>query len=169
MGGEQPGTQQRTVQWYEIQERGTGLDAREVTELMQTPHFVTLVRIDRQRHVSACRHGLVHLTWERTTIRFSREEFRRLAALLRRAMDATPPASVSDGFLHLAHRLDEDSELRIGSLALLLPEGRLEQLVRMGQEAERRLDEILASGAWDEEPDQPSLLDQLRQTVFSLN
>ena len=136
---------------------------------MQTPHFVTLARIDRQRHIGACRHGLVHLTWKRATVRFSRQEFRRLAAILRRAVSAEPPASVGDGSLELARRLGEDSELRIGSLSLSIPEDRLEQLSRMVQAAERRLDEILASGAWDEEPDPPSFLERLRENRFSLN
>jgi hypothetical protein len=139
---------------------------------MRGPNFVRLAQIDDQGFISACRHGLVHLTWGRTTTRFTREEFRRLVGLLDRAADALPPASAHDGELSVTCRLDGDCELRAGPLVLLLSPEEFQALVGAAREAVRRLDRILAAGTWDaEEPedDEPSFLEQLRRNPFSPN
>ena len=139
---------------------------------MRAPHFVRLAEIDEQRFITACRHGLVHLTWGRTTIRFSREEFRRLAGLLERASDALSPASFGDGTLSVTCRLDGDCELRFGVLVLLLSPAEFRELAQAARQGVDRLDTILASGVWDrEEPQEPppSPLDQLGQVSFSNN
>jgi hypothetical protein len=139
---------------------------------MRAPHFLQLARIDDRHFIMACRHGLVHVTWERTTIRFSRDEFRRLAGLLERATDALPPSSARDGKFRVTYRLNEDCELQMDSLVLLFSPTELEAFVQATREAVRRLDEILTSGVWDkEEPDEgpPSILEQLRQFSFSRN
>jgi hypothetical protein len=139
---------------------------------MRAPGFVQLARIDERRFIMACRHGLVHVTWGRMTLRFSREEFRRLGGLVERAADALPPDSVHDGALRVTARPDEDCEVRVGPLALLLPPAEFQAFVKAVREAVQRLDQILASGMWDQEEAQerpPSVLDQLRRTSFSRN
>jgi hypothetical protein len=139
---------------------------------MRAPNFVRLAQIDDQGFISACRHGLVHLTWGRTTTRFTREEFRRLAGLVDRAADALAPASAHDGELSVTCRLDGDCELRAGPLVLLLSPEEFQALASAVREAVRRLDQILASGTWDvEEPedDEPGFLEQIRRNPFSLN
>jgi hypothetical protein len=139
---------------------------------MRAPGFVQLARIDERRFIMACRHGLVHVTWGRMTLRFSREEFRRLGGLVERATDALPPDSVHDGALRVTARPYEDCEVRVGPLALLLPPAEFQAFVQAVREAVQRLDEILASGMWDQEEAQetpPSVLDQLRRTRFSHN
>jgi hypothetical protein len=139
---------------------------------MRTPHFLRLALINEQRFITACRHGLVHLTWERTTIRFSRDEFRQLSSLLQRAQDDMPPAFVREGQLCITCRLDEDCELQIGPLVLLLSPAEFDSFVEGARDAVCRLDEILASGIWDrEEPDEPppNLVEHFRQVPFSQN
>ena len=139
---------------------------------MRAPNFVRLAQIDDQGFISACRHGLVHLTWGRTTTRFTREEFRRLAGLLDRAADALPPASAHDGELSVTCRLEGDCELRVGPLVLLLSPEEFQALAGAVREAAGRLAQILASGTWDaEEPeeDEPSFLERIRRNPFSLN
>lgn len=139
---------------------------------MMASHFMPLAQMDDQRFIAACRHGIVHLTWGRVTARFRQDEFRRLVRLLERAIDATPPVSVRDRDLRVTTRLNEDCELQLGSLVLLLSPADLKEFARVGQEAVGRLDEILASGAWDEpeEEEAPSNpLEQFQQFSFSQN
>lgn len=141
---------------------------------MRTPHFLRLAQIDEVRFISGCRSGVVHLTWERTTTRFSADEFRRLANLLSMACQADPPASFWDGNLHVTCRLEEDCELRMGSLILLLPPGELDDLDQAVQQAVQKLDEIAASGLWDEPETEPERLpvnpfDLLSRPSFSQN
>jgi hypothetical protein len=139
---------------------------------MMTPHFLRLAQIDDQHFVTACRHGLVHLTWGRTTIRFNQDELNRLAKVLKRALDDRPPTSIRDGELCATYRLHNDSELQVKSLVLLLLPAEFQELSRVVQESVRRLEEILTSGIWDKEDlqDAPSdLLKQLRRTPFSRN
>lgn len=139
---------------------------------MRAPHFLQLARIDERRFIMACRHGLIHLTWGRTTTRFSRDKFRRLAALLTQVSSATPPSSARDREVGVTFRLDEDSELRVGSLALLLSPAEFRALVAAATEAVQRLDEILASGIWDRDDEDeapPGILEQFHRFSFSLN
>jgi hypothetical protein len=139
---------------------------------MRAPGFMQLARIDERRFIMACRHGLVHVTWGRITLRFSRQEFRRLGGLVERATDALSPDSVHDGALRVTARPDEDCEVRVGPLALLLPPAEFQAFVKAVREAVQRLDEILASGIWDQdeaEEARPSVIDQLRKTRFSHN
>jgi hypothetical protein len=138
---------------------------------MRVPHFLTLVQIDKQRFVSACRSGVVHLTWVRATVRFDRDEFRRLAWLLERAADIPPPTSLCDGGLTVTRRHDEECELQAGPVILLLSPAEFRQLARAAREAVVRLDEILDSGVWDQ-PDEEGPadpLDQAGQVPFSKN
>ena len=141
---------------------------------MRAPHFVRLAEIDDRRFVSACRHGLVHLTWGRTTTRFSRDEFRRLVALLQRSADAPPPASFREGKLSVTCRLDDDCEFQMGPLVLLLSAKQFQEFVTMVSTATRRMDQLLDSGVWDEKepeetPEQPGFLEQFRKPLFSRN
>jgi hypothetical protein len=139
---------------------------------MRAPHFVQLARINGQHFVTACRHGLVHVTWGRVTMRLSRDEFRRLAGLLERTEDTPLPSSGRHGDIQVTCRTDEESELRVGAWILLLSPTDFQSFLKATQQAVRRLDEILASGIWDTEDaedTQPSLLDQLRQHTFSDN
>jgi hypothetical protein len=139
---------------------------------MRIPRFLQLVQIDDQHFITACRHGLVHLTWGRATVRFSRDEFRRLAGLLGRATDGLPPTSVRDGELRVTYQPEEDCEFRMGALVLLMSPPEFREFARVAGEAIQRLDKFLASGAWDREEAEDVPLDfseQLRRNPFSLN
>jgi len=130
-----------------------------------------LAQIDERRFITACRHGLVHVIWERATIRFSRDEFRQLAGLLERAASARFACTVQDGEIHVTCNLNQACEVRVGSSSLILSPGEFHELVKAAGEAVRRLDEILASGIWEQEPEPPqgSFLEQLRRASFSDN
>jgi hypothetical protein len=130
-----------------------------------------LAQIDEQHFITGCRHGLVHVTWERVTIRFSREEFRQLAGLLERASGAHLASAVQEGEMYVTSDLNQAREVRVGSSSLLLSASEFHKFVRAVHEAIERLDEILASGIWEQEPEQPqgSFLDQLRRASFSKN
>jgi hypothetical protein len=139
---------------------------------MRAPHFIQLSRIDERRFITACRHGLVHVTWGRMTLRFSRDEFRVLVRLLGRAADDRLPNTVCDGELRVTFRVDEDCELRVGPVALLLSPADFQAFLAVAGEAVRHLDEILASGIWDtpaadEAP--AGILEQLQRYFFSQN
>lgn len=139
---------------------------------MRTPHFIRLSRIDERRFITGCRHGLVHVTWGRMTLRFSRDEFRLLVKLVGRAADDRLPNTARDGALRVTCRVDEDCELRVGPLVLLLSPADFEAFLGASREALQRLDEILASGIWDQPPadDPPSgVLEQLQRFSFSEN
>jgi hypothetical protein len=130
-----------------------------------------LAQIDEERFISACRHGLVHLTWARATVRFSRDEFRRLVALLNRATSAGPPATFHDGVFRVTSRLDAESELSTGSWILQLSADAWHEFTGAAREALHRLDEILASGMWDGEPEkaQSGVFEGIRRVPFSKN
>ena len=140
---------------------------------MRTPGFLRLVEIDEQHFITACRHGLVHLTWGRCTIRFARDEFQRLAALLDRALDSLPPVWVGDGELRVTYRSDEASELRVEPVVLLLSPPEFSSFVQAVREATDRLMQILASGVWDreEEPQDstPGSFQPIPRIPFSRN
>jgi hypothetical protein len=138
---------------------------------MRTPHFMRLAQIDEKRFISACRHGLVHLTWERATVRFSRDEFRRLVALLNRATSAGPPATFHDGDFRVTSRLDAESELSAGSWIIQLSPDEWHEFTGAAREALHRLDEILASGMWNGEPEdtQSHAFEGIRRVPFSKN
>jgi hypothetical protein len=139
---------------------------------MKAPHFLRLARIDERRFITACRHGLVHTTWGRITLRFSRDEFRQLGGLLERYAEAFSPGSVRDGEIRVTCRLDEDCEVQVGPLVLLLSPTEFEAFLKAVREAVHRLDKILASGIWDREEadeDSPSILEQFRRFSFSRN
>jgi len=139
---------------------------------MRAPHFVRLAQIDEQHFISACRHGLVHLTWGRATVRLIRDEFRSLANLLERVAQAPPPSSKRDGQIEVSARLDGDGELRVGSFVLLLSPREFQQFTTTAREAVTHLDDFLASGAWDQdkEEDTPSDFgDPIPRTPFSDN
>jgi hypothetical protein len=139
---------------------------------MRAPHFVRLAQIDDQRFITGCRHGLIHLTWGRTTIRFNRDEFRRVENLLARAASDLAPYSQRDGEFGVTYRSDDECELQFGPVVMLLPNQEFKELAHAAQEALNRLDRILASGAWDRpEPGEPEtgFLERLRRNPFSPN
>lgn len=139
---------------------------------MRAPSFLQLAKIDERRFITACRHGLVHVTWGRITLRFSRDEFRWIAGVLQRAVDAVPPSFFREGELRVTYRVDEDCELQVGSLSLLFPPTEFQALAQAARDAIRRLDQILASGVWDgkeEEEAPPGILEMLRRFSFSQN
>jgi len=140
---------------------------------MRVPHFLRLAQIDEQRFITACRSGLVHLTWGRATVRLTRDEFRLLGSLLDQATETSPPAYVRDGLLSLAYRRDEESEFRMGFLIFVLSAAEVRELAAAVRQAVRHLDEFLASGTWDRDEaadDAPSgLWEQLRRNPFSPN
>jgi hypothetical protein len=59
----------------------------------------------------------------------------------------------------------------LGALVLLLSPAEFQEFVQANREAVRRLDEFLASGAWDSEEEEPpeDFTEQLRKNPFSLN
>lgn len=118
---------------------------------MRTPHFLKLAEIDDLRFIMGCRHGMVHLTWGRVTVRFQRDEFRRLAGLLARALDDVPPVFVQDGAIRVSYRPGDESELRLGTVVILLPGDEILELTEAAQDAIRHLDNILVSGVWEQE------------------
>jgi hypothetical protein len=138
---------------------------------MRVPHFLTLVQIDRTHFVTACRTGIVHLTWVRATVRLDRDEFRRLAWLLEHAVDIPPPTSLCDGEMTVTHSPNEESEVRVGPVALLLSPAEFDQFAQAVQEATERLDDLLASGVWEgpDEEEPPATLDPTGRTPFSPN
>lgn len=132
------------------------------------PHVIRLAEIDERRFINACRHGVVHLTWHRVTVRLGRDEFRRLARLLSRSSE--PPGRFRDGEMAVACS-HQECEVELGPLSLTLSLPEFHELDQAVQEAVERLDEILDSGVWDQqEEDAPrSILDRLRQHSFSEN
>jgi hypothetical protein len=141
---------------------------------MRAPHFVQLAAIDERRVINACRHGLVHLTWDRITVRFTRDEFRRLARLLARSMESPPPGWFRDGEIEVTYSA-RDCNLRLGSLTLAVSQGEYQALSTAAREAVEQLDKILDAGMWDEpksdEPEEtpPSILDRFHRHRFSEN
>jgi hypothetical protein len=139
---------------------------------MRVPHVLTLAQIDEVRFISACRSGVIHLTWVRATVRLDREEFRRLAWLLERAADIQPPTSLRDGDLSVTHRQGGECEFRVGTIVLLLSSDDFQRLAEAAQEALLRLDEILTSGVWDRMEDEdgpPDVLNGTGRVPFSKN
>lgn len=139
---------------------------------MRAPHFLRLAEMDEQRFISACRHGLIHLTWSRITIRLSRDEFRRLAGLLARSADLLPRGSARDGRMQVTRISDEGGELQLGSLKLAISQDDLRALGGAVQEAVEQLDEILDAGMWDEEEPAdppPTIIEHFRRHRFSEN
>jgi hypothetical protein len=139
---------------------------------MRPPHFVRLAEIDEQRFISACRHGLIHLTWGRATLRLLRDEFRSLADLLEQVIQIEPPSSARLGEIEVSARLDGDGELRVSTFVLLLPPQEFRQFAETARQAVTRLDRFLASGVWDrdEKEDTPSgSVDPIPRTPFSDN
>jgi hypothetical protein len=152
--------------------KGVTATRQENIEAMRTPHFVTLAEIDQERFISACRHGVVHLTWRRATVRLHQDELKKLASLLQQASDSPPSITSSSGRLSVIFRQDEDSELQIHTLILLLSPSEFRELTSASREAADRLEKVLASGAWDEpeEPEAPpDPLQRLRHVSFSKN
>jgi hypothetical protein len=139
---------------------------------MRAPHFIQLSRIDELRFITACRHGLVHMTWGRATLRFSRDEFRLLVKLVGRAAGDRLPSTAREGALRVTCRADEDCELRVGPLVLLLSPADFQAFLGASKEAVQRLDEILESGMWDkpaEDNAPPGILEQFQRFSFSQN
>lgn len=146
--------------------------------MMETPRFVTLAQVDRQHFISACRHGMVHMTWGRSTLRLSRDELRLLATLLDRAVGSHSGHSVSQGGLTVTFEPGTTTEIRLGtrsiSWVLALAPDPFHDFHQAVREAVKRLEEILKSGIWDkdestEEEAPPNPLELLRRVPFSRN
>lgn len=142
--------------------------------MLRAPHFVRLAEIDARRFINACRHGLVHLTWDRVTVRLSRDEFRRLVGLMARSL-LSPGDLVQDDWIEAVCHVDQKCALRLGSLALKLSQDEYHVLAGAVQKAVEQLDKILDAGMWDEPgsdevgPAPPSILERFRQHRFSDN
>jgi hypothetical protein len=139
---------------------------------MRTPHFLRLAQIDETRSISGCRHGLVHLSWGRVTIRFARDEFRRLAGLLARAGDSLGSSFLREGELEIMFHPEDECTVRVGAAVLHLSTAEYRALERAAGEAVERLDDILSSGMWDrEEPAEApqDFWEPLRRNLFSEN
>ncbi|HSJ55236.1 MAG TPA: hypothetical protein VLC52_15960 [Anaerolineae bacterium] len=139
---------------------------------MRTPHFLRLAQIDDTRSISGCRHGLVHLSWGRATIRFARDEFRRLAGLLARAGDSLSSSFLREGELEITYQPENECKVQAGAVVLLLSPDEYRELERAARDAVERLDEILSSGMWDQdEPEEGSrdFWEPLRRSPFSNN
>jgi hypothetical protein len=138
---------------------------------MKAPHFMVLAQIDQQHSISACRHGIIHLSWARITLRFTEDEFRRLARVLKQANDSLPPSSLRDENLGVTSRPDGDREIQIDSWLLHLSPTEFGEFVRLTEEALQTLGRILTSGMWKgEEPERHAgLLEQIRRVSFSRN
>jgi hypothetical protein len=137
---------------------------------MRAPHVLRLAEIDERRFITACRHGLVHLTWHRVTVRFGRDEFRRLARLLARATEP-PPGWLRDGEMQVTWS-HQGGDVQVGPFRLALSPDEFQAFGRVVQEAVEQLDKILDSGIWDEDASEdvpPSILERFRQHSFSDN
>jgi hypothetical protein len=137
------------------------------------PRFTILSRIDDTRFISACPHGMVHLTWERLTLRLRVDEFEALALLLGHAVPGNEhlPGSRAAGSLRLSYRPGDPPEVCIGVAALRLKMIELRQLAAAVEEARLRLGQIAASGEWDQpDPERPAdPFAGLKQNPFSVN
>jgi hypothetical protein len=166
----QPGVRQRRRERCIFREglqacfTSSGARQPEANRTVRAPHFVRLAQIDEMHFIAACRQGLVHLTWGRSTLRLLRDEFRQLVALLERVE--------SDGDFWIRFRPEDPCELQMGALILLLTAEEFRQFSQAAQQAMAQLDRFLASGVWDQEetPEtQTNPFDQLRQIPFSQN
>jgi hypothetical protein len=139
---------------------------------MRLPYVLTLAQLDDQHSIAACRSGIVHLIWGRITVRFSQDEFNRLAGLLAEATDESAAVSVSDGGLRITARPGDECECQFGPLVLLFAPTEFLQFARTVQEAARSLHGFLASGVWERETQEDApqgALQQLQRIPFSLN
>lgn len=138
---------------------------------MSPSHFVRLAQVEGQGIISACRHGVVHLSWANVTVRLELAEFERLARLLSRGSALSTRAPLCEGDYCLAA---EGPRYRIGlaALDLWLSAAEFLTLVEMVASAHRRLHELLESDEWREpDPDEEELpsLDELSRHQFSLS
>lgn len=139
---------------------------------MSGPRFTILARMDDLHFIAACPHGIAHLTWENTTLRFTLDEFQALAHLVERTIAAQAPIVLTDGNLSVAWQPLDRCELQVGSAALRLAPADFRRLMAIVQEAKRCLDDLTASGKWTE-PDRqgspPDPFQALKQIPFSRN
>lgn len=138
---------------------------------MAQMHFIELARLEETGLISICRHGIIHFTWHNVTIRLRNDAFRRLGRLLQRGRAMTTAIPIYDEELSVNV---EESEYRIaiGIVELLLRPEEFLTLVNLVSEAIKRMEEIIASAAWDQ-PDQEPLalasLDSIFPPRFSQN
>jgi hypothetical protein len=132
-----------------------------------------LAEIDEQHFFTACRHGLVHITWARTTLRLTRKEFKEVAHLLTPVSGPDTPSSGRSGKIRFAYRPDDECELQLGSIVLLLSSTEFQSFATATKKAIQQLDKLLSSGAWEKEiePEEPSsgISERLRRNPFSEN
>jgi len=63
---------------------------------MSGPRFTILAQLDELHFVAACRHGVVHLTWDNITLRLTLDEFKALAHLVERITTERTPVVMTD-------------------------------------------------------------------------
>ena len=136
--------------------------------MRKTPQILRLAQLDDQHFVMACGHGLIHLTWDRATVRMSRDEFRRLGHLLER-----PGDDVSAGQdPSLIHRADGTVELCLGAIAWILAPAEFQNFCRLVGFALSQLDAFLAAGFWEREAPEdsyPVIWEESQRVPFSIN
>jgi hypothetical protein len=136
---------------------------------MNGSHFPTLARIDEHRLITACRHGVVHLIWDQVTIRLAAAGFERLVHLLGQATRSAWPPSFEDGELGVSAHNDGTFGVRIEQVVLVLSASELKALARAADQAAHRLQELMASPEWEQEPEENDPLEIFRQVRFSRN
>lgn len=123
---------------------------------MSGPRFTILAHIDDTRFISACAHGVAHLTWERLTLRLRLDELEAVARLMAAHPAGEDRSARAESGLLLAFRPGPPAELHVGTVVLRLSPAEVRQLGGALQQACRRLDEIRAGGEWDtSEPSPP--------------
>lgn len=141
-------------------------------EAMSGARFTILARIDDAHFVAACPHGVAHLTWENATLRFTLDDFGALARLVEQATAARTPVALTDGNVRVAWQPLSQGEIQVGPAVLRLAPAGFGRLASIIREAKHRLDDLIASGAWNE-PDRqespPDPFQVLKQNPFSRN
>lgn len=140
--------------------------------MRKTPQILRLAQLDDQHFVMACGHGLIHLTWDRATVRMSRDEFRHLGHLLEQAVDDVPPARATSHDPSLVSRADGTLELRQGAIAWILAPAEFQDFCRLVGLALSQLDAFLAAGFWEREAPEdsyPVIWEESQRVPFSIN
>ncbi len=93
-----------------------------------------------------------------------------MAELLSEVRRHHPPITRRLGALIVSRQFGGDWELRVGPMALHLDSETGEAFIPIAQEAVRQLDEVLASGMWDQAPEEtPTSLKEQLHISFSSN
>ncbi|MBN1315806.1 MAG: hypothetical protein JXA42_10070 [Anaerolineales bacterium] len=131
---------------------------------MAQTHFIELARLEETGMINLCRHGIVHFTWHNVTIRIRIDAFRRLERLLQRGRAMTTAIPIYDEELSVNV---EETEYRIaiGIIEILLRPEEFLSLVNLISNAIKRLEEVVATGDWNQLEPKPLSLAAL-ETIF---